>query len=225
MKKTIFKVKRLLDRINVAARSKLFSTSSDYWEKRYVKGGNSGLGSYGKFAKFKADVLNEFVLQKKISSVIEFGSGDGNQLKSINFPRYIGVDVSDKAVANCVAQYQDDSTKRFVVLNDYDGEMADLSLSLDVIYHLVEDDVYLQYMRTLFDASHKYVVVYASNTEEVISKPSPHVRHRKFSDWVESERPSWKLIDIIPNKYPCINGDDVNGSFADFYFYEKQSKK
>jgi len=33
--------------------------SNKYWEERYAKGGNSGKGSYGKSAIFKADVIND----------------------------------------------------------------------------------------------------------------------------------------------------------------------
>jgi hypothetical protein len=36
-----------------------FRDSVSYWETRYASGGNSGLGSYSKFAHFKADVLNQ----------------------------------------------------------------------------------------------------------------------------------------------------------------------
>lgn len=57
-----------------------FRTSGDYWEQRYRQAGNSGAGSYGRLAEFKAEVLNEFVARHSIGSVVEFGSGDGNQL-------------------------------------------------------------------------------------------------------------------------------------------------
>ena len=51
-----------------------------YWENRYKNNGNSGAGSYGRLAEFKADVINNFIAENKITSVIEFGCGDGNQL-------------------------------------------------------------------------------------------------------------------------------------------------
>ena len=35
--------------------------SKNYWEKRYLKGGDSGDGSYGKLAEFKAKIMNRFV--------------------------------------------------------------------------------------------------------------------------------------------------------------------
>src|ERR1035438_9808248 len=75
-----------------------FNTSGAYWELRYRTGGNSGPGSYGRLAHFKADTLNGFVDQHKIASVIEWGSGDGSQLQLANYPAYTGVDVSKTAV-------------------------------------------------------------------------------------------------------------------------------
>ncbi len=35
--------------------------SSAYWEERYIQGRNSGNGSYGRLAEFKAKIINDFV--------------------------------------------------------------------------------------------------------------------------------------------------------------------
>src|ERR1700760_1333334 len=90
-----------------------FKTSSDYWERRYVRGGNSGVGSYGRLANFKAEFLNDFVEQHRINSVIEYGCGDGSQLKLASYPSYIGIDVSPRAVEICRALFAADRSKRF----------------------------------------------------------------------------------------------------------------
>lgn len=71
-----------------------FPGSKEYWEERYKGEGTSGLGSYGKFAEFKAEIINSFVKDNKINSVIDFGCGDGNQLSLFEIPYYIGLDVS-----------------------------------------------------------------------------------------------------------------------------------
>ena len=49
-----------------------FTHSGDYWHQRYKSGGNSGPGSYHKLADFKAEVLNSFVKDKHITSIIEY---------------------------------------------------------------------------------------------------------------------------------------------------------
>ena len=61
-------------------------SSGDYWERRYRLGMTSGPGSAGKLASFKADVLNEFVRDNGVQSVIEFGCGDGTQLTLAKYP-------------------------------------------------------------------------------------------------------------------------------------------
>jgi hypothetical protein len=54
-----------------------FRTSSDYWERRYRKGGNSGAGGYRNLTEFRARVVNDFVSRNRIQTVIEHESGDG----------------------------------------------------------------------------------------------------------------------------------------------------
>ena len=54
-------------------RTRKIDSSADYWEARYRDGGNSGAGSYGRLALFKARFLNDFVRSENVQSVIEFG--------------------------------------------------------------------------------------------------------------------------------------------------------
>lgn len=194
-----------------------FNNSPEYWEGRYRSGGNSGVGSYGQFAEFKADIVNGFVRQNGIKSVIEFGCGDGNQLRLASYPAYTGVDVSPTAIALCRQQFGEDSTKSFVLADEWDGQPAELALSMDVIFHLVEDDIYTAYMRDLFRAASRYVLIYASN-EDKGEPGAKHVRHRRFSSWVDQNADGWTLVRHIPNKYP-YQGDYTTGSFSDFYIY------
>jgi SAM-dependent methyltransferase len=199
-------------------------SSKKYWRKRYKIGGNSGCGSYGLLAEFKADVLNSFVSRKNITSVIEFGCGDGNQLFLSNYPIYVGYDISAAAISMCRRKFSNDGSKRFELMKNYDGMQAHLCLSLDVIFHLVEDSVFESYMRTLFGASRDYVAIYSSNTNENHKNNNErHLKHRRFSDWIKSNKPEWYLIGFVGNKYP-YNGDPTKTSFSDFYFYQCQSR-
>jgi hypothetical protein len=195
-----------------------FRSSSEYWENRYKLSGNSGAGSYNILAEFKAEVINEFVKKNDVETVIEFGSGDGNQLKYFNFKSYIGFDVSKTAITKCREMYAGDSTKQFEMLSSYNNEKADLVLSLDVIYHLIEDITYFDYMKMLFSSSNKYVIIYSTNDDDHENNNlSAHVKHRKFTTWVEENAPDFKLIEMIPNKYP-FNGNNEVSSYADFLF-------
>jgi SAM-dependent methyltransferase len=197
-----------------------FPGSAEYWEKRYSAGGDSGVGSYGFFAEFKADVLNDFVAKHGVQSVIEFGCGDGNQLTMAKYPSYLGFDVSSTAISQCREKFKSDSNKSFRLMSEYSADTADLTLSLDVIYHLVEDAVFAQYMQTLFRASNRYAIIYASDTDDNSDHAGTHVRHRKFTQWVQQNMVGWKLSEHVKNRYP-YKGDYRKGSFADFFIFEK----
>jgi hypothetical protein len=195
-------------------------SSADYWENRYRTGRNSGAGSYNRLADFKADTLNSFVERNSIQTVIEFGSGDGSQLRLAHYPNYIGVDVSRTAIEATRILYADDLTKRFIHSNELSAGMsAELVLSLDVIYHLVENEVFESYMARLFDSAERFVIVYSSNEER--SSDSVHVRHRRFTDWVFENRPDFTQVDFLENPYPEDTRDQDNTSFADFYVFER----
>jgi hypothetical protein len=205
---------------HAAARKASTFDSQDYWESRYRDGRNSGAGSYNRLAQFKAEVLNRFVADHRISRVIEFGSGDGSQLRLCEYPNYIGVDVSRTAVESTRRLYSGDETKTFIHTDDLAPEhRGELSLSLDVIYHLVEDSVFETYMERLFESADRFVIIYSSNEER--RADSVHVRHRRFTDWIERNRPEFRQIGFLRNPFPEDVRDLDNTSFADFYIFER----
>jgi hypothetical protein len=212
--------RRLGEALGISNRQVPFTTSAEYWEQRYRVGGNSGAGSYGRLAEFKAEFLNRFVKDHAIGSVIEFGSGDGAQLALAEYPAYIGVDISPTAVEHCRSIYRDRSGFQFIHTSEYQpGTQADLSLSLDVIYHLVEDEAFGAYMAQLFNSALRFVIIYSSNDD---ARPSSHVRHRRFTPWVESNAPEFSLIAVEPNPFPFEPSDPQNTSPADFYVYARE---
>lgn len=195
--------------------------SAEYWEQRYKSNGTSGEGSYNHFADFKADFLNKFVETAEVNLVIEFGCGDGNQLLLAKYPNYVGFDVSQSSIEQCKNIFSNDKTKEFYLCTENVQQKGDLSLSLDVIYHLIEDNVYYSYMEQLFKSSLKWVIVYSSNSNGNDSFQSIHVKHRRFTDWVQDYAPNFKLVQHVPNKYPSsVYGE--KGSFAEFFVFKKQ---
>jgi hypothetical protein len=84
---------------------------------------------------------------------------------------------------------------------------ADLALSLDVVFHLVEDEVYEAYMHALFNAADRFVIIYASDRDEAPAFKR-HVRWRKFTPWIESNAAGWKLSVVKPS--PVAEYQDFN---------------
>lgn len=195
--------------------SQMFSSCA-YWEARYRTGGASGAGSVGRLARFKAGLINRFVQDNHIGSVIDLGCGDGGQLALLDLPRdYVGVDISPAALARCAARFQN----RLFVPYEIAGSLprAELTLSLDVIYHLVEDAVFIEMMRSLFDLATRFVVIYASNADA--DWPATHVRHRAFTRHVAETQPEWRLLAHVINPCPYDPARPDDTSFADFYVY------
>ena len=59
-----------------------------------------------------------------------------------------------------------------------------MAISFDVIFHLVEDDVYLDYLDKLEDASNKNLLIYSTDYDRF--EKSAHVRHRLYSEELEN---------------------------------------
>jgi len=195
-----------------------FPGSAQYWERTYARGGTSGDGSYGALAQAKADFINGFVRERAVRSVVEFGCGDGNQLSLADYPQYVGLDVSRTALELCERRFAGDPTKSFFL---YDSSCfvdriglfsSDMAVSLDVIFHLIEEPVFEAYMSHLFAAGSRYVVVYATNGP--IRDAAPHVRHRNFSLWVDDNCPQWRLAQFAPGPAP-------GPARCDFFVYER----
>lgn len=202
-----------------------FPGSKDYWEERYATGGSSGRGSYGNLAAYKAEVLNDFVETHRIASVIEFGCGDGNQLTLARYPKYVGLDVSRTAIAINMERFKHDASKSFFLYDplcfcDRARRItADLSMSLDVLYHLIEQDVFETHLAHLFNAAERFVIIYSSNFNETTF--NSHVRNRLFTAHVEKNFHDWTLIEHVPNKYPFSEFPE-EGTHADFFIYGKR---
>jgi hypothetical protein len=172
-------------------------------------------------AAFKAKVLSTFVAENAIASCIEFGCGDGNQLGLVSWPRYIGLDVSVTAVTRCISRYANDSTKSFFLYRpgcfvDRDALLqADVAVSLDVVYHITDERQYDLYMKDLCDAARRFVVVYSTDYDRMVSST---IRHRKVTTWMASRAPGFRLMSRLPNPFPGIG---EGKSDAEFLFYER----
>jgi SAM-dependent methyltransferase len=195
-------------------------SSTSYWIDRYRRGETSGSGSAGRLARYKAAVINAFVRDNGIDRVFELGCGDGQQAGLYDFPDFTGVDVSPDVVAACSERFASRPGFRFLTLDRLDEvEPAPLALSLDVIFHLTEDDVFQRYMLQLFAYATRYVIVYSSNVD--LAWQHRHVRHRRFSEFVRQTMPEWHLVAQLPNPYPWDERNQNETSFADFFIYRR----
>lgn len=94
-------------------------------------------------------------------------------------------------------KYAKDKTKKFMWCGNEDFIVdikADLTMSLNVIYHLIEDDTYHIYMKRLFSSSKKYVYICSCNFDKSYAN---HIKCRKFTDYIKNYKKFLSLFFIV----------------------------
>lgn len=169
--------------------------SGKYWEDRYKQGGNSGDGSYNDYAEYKSEVINSIIEEYSIKSINEYGHGDGNQLKYFKgFSTYTGFDISPTVRVKCQNIYKDSKNIKFIdSTNNF--TTCDLVLSIDVIYHLVEQEVFEKHIKDLFSTNSKYVLIYTIDADKGSSQ---HVKARKTTSYIKDNIKNYTLLKTIP---------------------------
>lgn len=205
----------LVRKLLIALRRLRYPGSKIYWERRYAHGGDSGAGSSGKLAAYKAEIVNHFVQEHDIQSVVEFGCGDGQQLLLANYPSYFGLDISKTTVERCRVLFAKDPSKRFEIyrpetFNPADFQ-ADVAISLEVIFHLTEENIYQKYLQHLFASARRWVVIFSSDEADATGGIFPHFKPRRFTPDVP---PGWVLRERLTNPHRDL-------SVSDFFFFEK----
>ncbi len=195
-----------------------FKSSKKYWEKWHINNKNKET-KYNQISEFKIQVVNDWIHQYKIKNVIDFGCGDGSILNHISFENYLGVDVSETAIDLCQKKQKKDASIAFITLEKYKGAKAQMTISLDVIYYLVEDLIYKQYLTKLFDSSESYVLIYSTNVNGY-NELIPHIKHRQFTDWVKKCKKDFVLINHIKDENQNFEGHE-QANKCEFYLYQK----
>lgn len=175
---------------------KLGYTPSSYWERRYRDGRSSGAGSEGQTAADKAEYVNNFIQSLDVESVIDWGVGDGTVLDGITRDvRYLGLDVSGTIVQKLKRRFASVPSWEFQAVtenHDVPYESYELSLSMDVLFHLVDDKDYWAYLNNLFSSASRYVIIYSTNYGP--DRTARHVLRRRFTPDVAAAFPEWEML-------------------------------
>lgn len=165
-------------------------------------------------ANFKAYEINKLIKEHDLSTCIEFGCGDGNQLQYFQVEDYLGLDVSKTAVNMCKKKYALDTSKKFKLVKEYSGEKAELVLSLEVLFHIVEHNLWEKYIFQLFDAATNFVVIFSANIDS--GDYAEHIKVRKFTDFINKNISDFTLYKKIESPLHLVK-DSVK---SDFYIYK-----
>ncbi len=145
-----------------------------FWNNRYANGRNSGAGSYGEMLEKKLKWLKGLDIQ----TICEIGCGDfnfGHNLMKL-YPKayYIGQDISEYIIdknRKDFLQYQFTTDMKELI-------QADLTLCIDVLFHITDDREYEDLLTNIENNWTKYLAITAYEYEN--PHTSPHVKIRKF---------------------------------------------
>lgn len=197
---------------------KLDYTPGGYWDRRYREGRTSGAGSEGEEGSYKARYVNDFIRDHQITSVIDWGCGDGQVLELLQvgpahspYVAYTGIDVSATILERNRKHFRE-----FVFATPNEAMIpgrewsADLALSMDVLFHLPDDVDFFTYLNQLFNSADRYVLIYSTN--HAGGRTARHVLRREFTPDVAKHFPEWRLSTV---ETPLHEG------LASFFVYEK----
>lgn len=143
----------------------------EYWESRYKEWWNSGAWSYWDNAIFKADYINKLIKDNNIKSVVEIWCWDWANLSLYKwFDSYLWLDVSDKAI-ELAKKINNGSKYKFSKYNWDEDIKADMTLCLDVTYHIFPMEEWKRVINNTIDIASDIVVFYS------FPCPTWHVKH------------------------------------------------
>jgi trans-aconitate methyltransferase len=193
-------------------------TPARYWDRRYREGRTSGAGSEGVEGYYKAEYVNDFIHENAVTSVIDWGCGDGQVLELLKvgpshspYVAYTGIDVSPTILERNRQRFRE-----FVFATPDEANVsetqwrAELALSMDVLFHLPDDHDYHSYLGHLFDSATRYVLIYSTN--HAGGRTARHVLRREFTPDVAKYFTEWRLKTV---ETPLREG------LASFFVYER----
>ncbi len=182
-------------------KKKTVSSSETYWRGRYADTsskffkGASGNGKLPFRTRYKSKIINSVISTHSVESILDLGCGDGSLTSKIKCKKYFGIEIDKNLTDELRRQYENQPNYNFsTALEDSWPESFDLSLSIDVIFHLLEDEVYIKYMNMLFMGNAELVLIKSSNHDEVGIGRNAHILHRNFTKNISANFPEYKLI-------------------------------
>lgn len=139
-----------------------------YWEERYKGGGTSGKGSVGAEKEWKWSVIDRY--GARLDDVIDVGCGDLSFWDARPLPeRYIGIDISPTVIERNKTKLPN---LKFICSSA--DRLLDIGrsrtvLCLDVLFHIMDDDVYEKILENLAAYSSGLIFVHTWSANPFVS--------------------------------------------------------
>lgn len=211
LRKTGYEIKRIPKGDRIKATGDLKAIFSFVY-KNNVWGGTkgefySGPGSDDKVTQDYVKLINQFIKDKDIKSIVDLGCGDYRvgQLIEKDGIIYTGVDIVDSLIDNNNRIFGT-SNVSFKCMNAVEGQLpdADLCLIRQVLQHLSNSDI----MRVLSNcAKYKFVII----SEHIPANPNAIPNLDMNSNWdIRLTQGSGVYIDKPPFNYYALNLLETN---------------
>jgi SAM-dependent methyltransferase len=145
-------------------------------------GGGSGGGSEPNFTLPYRQFLSIFLKEKNIKSVVDYGCGDWQSSRLINFDgiEYLGIDIVDSIIKFNIENYSKENIKFKILDNfeDFFDYTADLLILKDCIQHWKNSDI--DYFLPKVIDNFKYILINNSSRQLYDNQDTP-VMNRPLS--------------------------------------------
>lgn len=202
--------------------------SKQYWDDRYESGVGAGHDSRGQLLEMKQRVIQGVIGEYAGKLLIDLGCGDGTLSALLKVDSYLGLDISEKAIAIAMAR-EVPNRHLFYVYQDsnYDAKgdtgRGNMAMSVDVLQYLTGEEKE-NHLKQLFELSERVVLIYAPDRDGAGLALADHMHFAKFTPYIKKHFKEWKLAKKIKNEFPATEpGPFV--SFADFFIYERNDEK
>lgn len=131
----------------------------EYWENIYASGGNSGAGSRGKLKDWKWSQITESI--GDTSNIVDIGCGDMKFIGGHEPINYVGIDIS-KTIIDVNKLVYPNYIFYNINADQYIPQLrAPVVLCMDLLFHIIDDDIYYKILDNIIKYSSKYIVIYS----------------------------------------------------------------
>jgi SAM-dependent methyltransferase len=153
------------------------------WEDHYKSGGKSGDPSdYAKSREWKHTIIARYC-DIKNNSIIDIGCGDLQFWQGRRPAKYTGIDISPTIIAAHTEKYPE---RTFICASSDEtlNISADMVMCFDMLWHIMDDNVYADTISNMKFYSKKYIIIYTWNSNPF----NRGLLHRIFNAIVKFKR-------------------------------------
>jgi len=175
----------------------------EYWNERFKLRKNVGWGSHPKsnWYKQKKDAVRRVLDKDNVLKVLDICCGDCKFIAELpqfqnNSIEYVGIEPT-KSIYNQITKEFPDKTFLNITIPELIkttmNEEFDLIICYDMLFHLVDDKLYDDFIKWMFNRKTKFVIVSYSDVPEKIQKSEAgHYIPRNFYKNIQSIGYWWK---------------------------------